>query len=77
MPQELGQGYRSDIAMMYDLVKQSFSNAGIMEFNPSLAQFIGKMDKIRLDILEEKYKTNFRELNGCYIFGETETGKTR
>jgi len=74
---ELKQGFRSDLSMMYNLVKQGFSNAEIMEFNPNLAQFIGKMDKIRLDILEEKYKTTFRELNVCYIFGETETGKTR
>jgi len=77
MPQELGQGFRSDVALVYDLIKQGWSNSQIMDFNPNLAQFIGKMDKIRLDILEEKYKTTFRELNVCYIFGETETGKTR
>jgi len=35
------------------------------------------MDKIRQDILEERYRTTFRKLMVIYIFGPTETGKTR
>jgi len=35
------------------------------------------MDKIRLDILEERYKDCFRQLSVTYIWGPTGTGKTR
>ena len=53
------------------------SNAEVMEQNPELAAHIGKMDKIRQDVLEARYREQRRELEVTYIFGPTETGKTR
>lgn len=35
------------------------------------------MDKIRQDILEDRYRTKWRNLTVTYIFGPTATGKTR
>lgn len=77
MPEEPGQGFRSDIAQLYTLIESGLSNAEIMQTNPDFALQIGKMDKIRQDILEERYKTVFREITTTYIFGATGTGKTR
>lgn len=77
LPDEPGQGYRSDIAEMYAMIEDGKSNAQIMSANPNLAMYIGKMDKIRQDILEARYRDQWRDLDVTYIFGPTSTGKTR
>ncbi|MET0017955.1 hypothetical protein [Oscillibacter sp.] len=77
MPPELGQGFRSDVVQMYELIKDGLSNAEIMAENPELAAHISRMDKIRQDILEARYKDDWRNLSVTYIWGETATGKTR
>lgn len=77
MPDEPGQGYRSDIAQLYNLIVDGKSNAEIMALNPDLAVHISRMDKIRQDVLEERYRSDFRHLDVTYIFGPTGTGKTR
>lgn len=77
LPEEPGQGYRSDIAEIYRLISDGLSNAEIMAYNPDTAQHIGKFDKIRQDILEARYREMFRKLDVTYIFGPTATGKTR
>ena len=77
LPDEPGQGYRTDIAQLYDMIVDGMSNSEIMAANPELAAHIFRMDKIRQDILENRYRTTFRQLSVTYIFGPTETGKTR
>lgn len=77
MPNELGQGFRSDIAEIYQKIEAGYSNAQIMADNPETAAHIGKMDKIRQEILESRYREQWRELDVTYIFGPTATGKTR
>lgn len=77
LPEEPGQGFRSDIAQLYELIQDGLSNAEIMQENPELAAHISKMDRIRQDILEARYKETWRDLDVSYIFGPTATGKTR
>lgn len=77
LPQEAGQGFRSDIAQIYQQIEEGLSNAEIMRLNPESALYIGKMDKIRQDILADRFRNDFRELKTTYIFGPTQTGKTR
>lgn len=77
LPEEPGQGYRSDIAEIYQKIEAGYSNAQIMADNPDTAMHIGKMDKIRQEILESRYREHWRELDVTYIFGPTATGKTR
>ena len=77
LPEEPGQGYRSDIGEIYRQIEDGLSNAEIMAINPNAALFINKMDKIRQDILEARYREKWRELEVTYIFGPTATGKTR
>ena len=77
MPQELGQGCRTDIAAVYNMIVDGKSNAEIMALVPDYAGQISRMDKIRQDILEERYKDVFRKLDVSYIWGPTGTGKTR
>lgn len=77
MPEEPGSGYRTDIADIYGQIYNGASNAEIMARNPETARYIGKMDKIRQEILEAEYKEKWRNLMVTYIFGPTATGKTR
>lgn len=70
-------GERSDIAEIYRQIDEGMSNAEIMAANPDTAMHIGKMDKIRQDILESRYREQWRDLDVTYIFGPTGTGKTR
>ena len=74
---EPGQGFRSDITLLYEMIYNGKSNAEIMATNPALAVHISRMDKIRQDILEAPYRDEGRELSVTYIFGPTATGKTR
>lgn len=77
-PEEPGQGARTDIAGLYHMIaEENLSNAEVMERNPKLAAHIGKMDKIRQDVLEARYREQWRDLEVTYIFGPTATGKTR
>lgn len=75
-PEEPGQGARSDIALIYQQIEEGMSNAEIMAANPDTAMHIGKMDKIRQDVLEARYREQWRDLDVTYIFGPTATGKT-
>ena len=77
LPEEVGQGFRSDIAELYSMIVDGMNNAEIMAANPELAVHISRMDKIRQDVLEARYKDSWRDLDVTYIFGPTATGKTR
>lgn len=77
LPEKPGQGYRSDIAMLYEMIADGMTNAEIMAFNPCLAIHITRMDKIRQEILEARYANVWRDLDVTYIYGPTATGKTR
>lgn len=77
LPDEPGQGYRSDMEQLYTMISDGKTNAEIMAENPELAFHISRMDKIRQDIMEARYRDTFRPLEVTYIFGPTATGKTR
>lgn len=77
MPEEPGQGYRTDIGWIVAQISEGYTNAEIIEQNPDSAIHIGKFDKIRQDILEARYREKWRDLEVTYIFGPTATGKTR
>ncbi len=77
LPLERGQGYRSDIEDLYDMVKQGMSNFEILENSPQYLLNIDKVEKVRQIVKEENYKTVFRQLNVNYIYGHTGVGKTR
>ena len=76
-PNEPGQGYRSDLQELYMLIKCGLSNIQILDENPDYITHISLIDKVRLEYLTEKYKSVFRKLDVTYIWGATNTGKTR
>lgn len=78
VPDEPGQGARTDIATIYAQIKDGMTNAEIIEARPDSARYINLMDRIRLTVLDAQYGETFNEsMEVTYIWGPTGTGKTR
>lgn len=71
------QGSRTDLLILYDMIKQGLSDYEILEANPDYLFNLDKITRVRQTVLEEKYKNTFRNLQVEYIWGKTGTGKTR
>lgn len=70
-------GARNDLADLYDMIKDGYSNYEILEESPQYIMNIDRLDKVRQTVLEEKYKNEWRNLEVTYVWGVTGTGKTR
>ena len=77
MPQT-GQGRRSDLANLYQMIKDGYSNVEILEINPDNLLNLQHIDKARLEILSSRYKAERRmNLLVTYVSGSTGYGKSR
>lgn len=73
-----GQGRRSDLANLYQMIKDGYSNVEILEINPDNLLNLQHIDKARLEILSNRYKAERRiNLIVTYINGTTGYGKSR
>lgn len=77
LPLERGQGHRSDLDDLYDMIKSGMSDYDIITECPSYISQIDRLDKVRQTIRNEQFKNVFRNVNCTYVFGKTGTGKTR
>lgn len=71
------QGARNDLTDLYDMVKQGLSDFEILEIAPQFMLHMDKIERCRQTVMEEKFKTTWRDLHVTYIYGETGSGKTR
>ncbi len=71
------QGERTDLALLYQLIKDGLSNYEIMEQNPDYMLSLEKIERARQAVREQQYRETFRKLEVTYIWGPTGTGKTR
>lgn len=76
IPKE-GQGKRTDLIILYEMIKSGLSNYEILEKCCDYLTRIDTIERVRQILREEEYKTLFRELEVTYIYGTTGTGKTR
>ena len=77
IPQE-GRGRRSDLAELYQMIKDGYSNVEILEINPDNILNLQYIDKARLEILSNRYKSERRvHLMVVYVYGLTGLGKSR
>lgn len=71
------QGKRTDIADMYQLIKDGASDYEIFEENPKYIKYLEKIGKVRETIMFEQFKNKRREdLKVEYWYGDPGTGKT-
>lgn len=76
LPQER-QGARTDIADLYEMIKDGYSNVDIMEQNPKYLMCLDKVERARQSYRESQYSDTWRNIEVVYIFGITGSGKTR
>lgn len=70
-------GERTDLAILYEYIKDGLSNFEIMERNPDYMLNLEKIERARQAVREQEYREIFRQLETTYIWGPTGTGKTR
>lgn len=73
-----GQGRRSDLANLYEMIKDGYSNVEILEVNPDNILNLQHIDKARLEILSCRYRSERRtDILVTYVQGSTGYGKSR
>lgn len=73
-----GQGRRTDLANLYQMIKDGYNNIEILEVNPDNILNLQHIDKARLEILSTRYKGERRiDIQVTYVFGATGLGKSR
>lgn len=76
LPQDR-QGARTDIADLYEMIKDGCSNVEIMESNPKYMMHLDKIERARQSYRESVYVDTWRDIEVTYIWGATGSGKTR
>ena len=71
------QGKRYDLIELRDMILRGMSNAEIYNENAFYIKYASNIDRVRNDLLTDKYKNEWRDLEVTYIFGKTGKGKTR
>ncbi|MGO5096778.1 hypothetical protein ACTQ34_13295 [Agathobaculum sp. LCP25S3_E8] len=71
------RGERTDLTILYELIKDGLSNYEILEQNPDYLLNLEKIERARQAVREQQYRDTFRQLETVYIWGPTGTGKTR
>lgn len=71
------QGSRTDLAELYEMIKDGMSNVEIMEKNPKYMMHLDKIERARQAYKESLYMDTWRTIETTYIWGTTGSGKTR
>ena len=72
------RGKRNDLEYIYNLIKEGYTNAEILELCPKTAiKHINHIERTRQAIREDEFKDEWRDIFCIYVFGETNTNKTR
>lgn len=71
------QGERTDLALLYQMIKDGMSNYEIMEANPDYMLTLDRVERARQAVREQQYRETFRKLEVTYLWGPTGVGKTR
>lgn len=72
-----GTGERSDLKRLFEGIKEGKTNLELYEENASFIQYEKHIESVREQLRYEEYKNKFRKLYVTYMWGKSETGKTR
>jgi hypothetical protein len=62
---------------LYNMIVSGLSNYDILNQNPDYIPYLDKINQVRLVVNQEQSKSEWRDLETIYVFGETGLGKTR
>lgn len=71
------QGKRTDMQTLYDLLLEGKSDIELIEANQNNIRYLSYADRVRQTLVWEKVKNIYRDVRVTYIFGKTNTHKTR
>lgn len=71
------QGARTDLADLYEMIKDGKTNYQIMDVNPDYLLRLSDIERARTVIKTEEYRNTWRDVEVTYIYGKTALGKTR
>lgn len=71
------QGERSDLSVLFSMVQEGLTNAEILKANPDYMIYLNHIERTRQALREEEYRDKWRDISCIYVFGETNTNKTR
>lgn len=71
------QGKRTDLSILFDMIENGFSNAEILRANTDYIKYLNHIERTRQALREEEFKNKWREIECIYVYGETNTNKTR
>lgn len=77
MPAKETMSEKGELQFIYDMIESRMSTAEILKAFPQAMRYLDKIDRARQLLIEDEYKNTWRELTVTYIYGKTETGKTR
>lgn len=77
MPLNEKMGARGEMHFMYDMIKNGLSTVEMLDVFPESFRYVEKIDRVRQIFVEDKCKNTWRDVKVEYIYGKTETGKTR
>lgn len=71
------QGERSDLSILFDMIENGLSNSEILRQNPDYMKYLNHIERTRQALREEEFKNKWRDIECIYVYGETNTNKTR
>lgn len=71
------QGQRTDLIDVFDMIRTGYTDYDILRVAPDQMLNLADIQKTRLIIQQEQFKSVFRNMSVTYIWGPTGTGKTR
>lgn len=77
MPNHENKGFNGGVQYLFELMENGYSDADILRMYPEAMLHLDKIQRARATLQEDEVKNDWRNLNVTYIYGETNTGKTR
>lgn len=77
IPANERMGQNGELQFIYSMIEGGLSTAEILKLYPESMRYLDKIDRTRQIMIEDEYKDTWRDLEVTYIYGETNTGKTR
>lgn len=77
IPANETMGTRGELQFIYAMIESGLTSAEILKTYPEAMRFLNEIEHARQILVEDEYKETFRHLTVTYIYGRTETGKTR
>lgn len=70
-------GRRTDLDDLYDMIREGKTNKEIMDEDSRYMLHLDRIERARQIVVEAQYRDIFRKMETAYLWGPTETGKTR